>query len=825
MVLPLAGAALGAGGSVASSTIQVGARIAAIARFKELARTLATSENSLIKFGRSTLITSGILTLLGAAVNFLTSPLATLSALVGIGAAGIKWQQFIRGAQIATAQLKAMGLTAEEAQERIARLRNEVGLARATSILGQGGMGRMGHISEADEQVLLDMSKRVEALGLDPAEFVQKGSAAVEPGALHTTVMEFFEYGGLLQAQFTAAELRQIRAGMTTLTPDDMVTMLQSIIPEEGEMDPIARIKEEIKDIESLLVPLFAFPSKISAKITAEVLEIVRKGLTGAADTLKESVDVAISFGKAGQKITDWLAFGITTSMHKIFGGRDDTTAADIVSNWNTNVVPVLKGEEGLTKSVDNISAFIASYFVDSLFGLISEDDGRKIAEDMASDWNTNVAPQLTGEGGLTESISNLAPVLGGALALAIVGRTKGTGPGIMAALITVHIVSDIKEALNLIADNEGGEAALKIVSIENAAGAIGAAVGFSITKGIGGALTGAVLGGIIGNAFENWVPDDYEFEAIGAVAGGAIALAIARSTGASLRTQLIATLAGISTGAIFAEILSGTEESQELVKAATNIGAQIGGMIIGGQAGSALGSRLGFKGKAFGLVGGLAGALAGGVLTDIIWGAIKEPERVESTVGAVTVVAGWAGVGAAIGFIIGGGIGAGIGAGVGAAAGLIQVAIQRAMSSSDQNNLVNDYLEQQGYRELYQEYIDKRVSARTPPMQFNDWVSRFHPGAMESAQESAAATQRQQAIDEAADIYIQQQQYQSELQQAIAERQQTPGLLGGTGGGFNPSFRIMIGDAEIKDFVIETLDGYYQEQNIPEAGSITRRG
>jgi hypothetical protein len=167
-------------GSVVSTTIQVGARIAATARFKELAGAIAGARGGLLGFVKGAALLTGQAAILGAALRVLRSPLTQIAAVLETGLATAQWVSFQRGARRAEVQLRTLGMTSSEARNRIRELQDSLGVFAARDLFNAGdSLIKVSKLSLAWQETLFDLRPAVESIGVDFADWIGLVSEAI----------------------------------------------------------------------------------------------------------------------------------------------------------------------------------------------------------------------------------------------------------------------------------------------------------------------------------------------------------------------------------------------------------------------------------------------------------------------------------------------------------------------------------------------------------------------------------------------------------------------------------------------------------------------
>ena len=678
MVSPRGGPA---GASPASNvSMQVGAKLSAIDRFKELSATMATSQNAFISFTRSTLVTSGVLTVMTSVARLLMHPISQIAALVGGGAVGIQWAQFTKATQIASNSLRAMGLTAEQARESIARLRGEMGLVASSEILNQGGAGLRAHLSDSDANMLSELTQDAYAfLDINRGQFFRAGAQALQPGAstqyaqqwlqmLHemTNIFSVEEWDAMQKEPFIPG--RMFEDGIRRqLTGQNVAEIYRNVFQDMTTL-PLKDLQLEGEKTIELFTLMFGPATEIPVKLSTQILSTTNEALTIVGDTL----------GKPGEITTGGLALKDGMSRFLIDNIKAGFTATgdeviDLNESFKTNVVDVLTSDTGLATvlSGDEMSGIIAAWVV-----------GRKTGAGGAAATYL-LTSKVVQEAGIAISLIQEGDIMAAA-------QSQGTNLDTVTLAIGTLWGKSIGNAILPAAQN----ALTTGIQQGTFASNIQSTINNSLSKAkFNFTISGAIVGMTIGQIAEEFLTEEQSEKISTALAGAFAGWALAGG-GASLTTKL----KGAGIGAAISSALLTADDFEEAMTNAVDlasIGAQMGAMIAFGKAGEKMATRAGATGSIkpiAGAAGGLVGMLLASTAAMYLADSLLNPDFSQMSTGeSIMQVVSWAGLGASIGFLVGNAFGAVVGGIVGAALGSAFVLLNNLKNEAKIEEAVKD--------------------------------------------------------------------------------------------------------------------------------------
>ena len=800
----------GVGGAV-STTIQVGAKLQAVEKFKQLAYTLASSQNAVIKFGRSLLVSTGILTLATQALKLLTSPLAQIGALVGTGAASIQWQRFVRASAMATNGLRAMGLTADQARNSVARLRTEFGLVVSTGIMEIGGAGLAQHLDDSTRDSLTDLTKMARRrMGADPYQFYKAGALALQPGAHGDLALQWLQALQDSTQVFTDMEWRKIQSNKMIpgsafgnvegpsreLTGQNVMEVYRHAME---DMDDILMVllEEEGERLMNILTGELGPWSDIPMAITLSVSRAVNDGLENVVDTLKtpgETVEGVFLFQRG---LTQFLADSMAGSM--VLG---ESELDRINASFEENVMGSLMGEKGLASvlSGDEMAGLIAGWAVGKRAGVAKGVSTYALTSELVEQFG--YAVDAIQEGDLTLAFDNNAGLVFSGLG-AYMGAKVGQGltPASVGNAVKWTIGPGLTKPIQAQIDTQLARHK------------------FNFT------ISGAITGLYIGEITEELIGPEKADEIANMVLGGSIGAAFAKGFKQKIGAGLTGALVG---GELLDPLLEGDmEQLMEGFEGLVDLGATLGGMFVGGKA---FATGKGTTRVVTGAAGGFIGSILAAGIASHIFDALQHPERyANQSAGAKAMTIGtWAGLGAMIGTTFGGAFGAAAGAIIGGVIGLASTAWAEQQGKAEIANyalLHGPFMEEYGsFRRSQQAQGITRIP------NFQQWIgdnNEVMERALVHMQVSREKRMREEWSRARADIYGEGQDVwtQGDYNRTISDEGYYIPPTAGRGSwaqafeGGEVTIKLVIDGREIRPVIVDVVSKELEGQQVPYLG------
>jgi len=504
-------------GAVVKTTIQVGARIAAIGRFRQLSAAIGAADARLGGFGKTSLLAAGHMSLLGVVLDVARHPLAQIAALLETGVASAQWVSFTRGARAATAQLRGMGLSADDAQKRIREVQTQLGLfASRDMFAATQSFNSFNKLSAEWRAEILRLEPAIKAMGLD-FEVISGLMAEVITEGKIEDVKRLAEAFGIDPEDKTAA---------------DVLAEIGLLLAEPFKLTNFEQMGEELGKVQSevslLIGPVTNAMAAVPLAVTTIVGDIIL-GLLDIVTTFKENVLLALEvFGDIGATIGESILLALEGEWEKI--------PDEFRKLWDEKLSPDFEKMAPLIGMVAGgvIGAAFAGYIGAAVGAALGGEIAKGLAgEKIENEVGLNIAMMIVGGLIGLKFAGYIGAAVGANVGFAIAqGMTSEEeqiqdDPMVIAAIVTLGAWIGGKVAaemgIKLLSKNGGIAvviaAALAVIALELtkeegpgypvmviAGAALGAAIGTLIAPGIGTAIGAAAGAGIA--AMVVWLHD-----------------------------------------------------------------------------------------------------------------------------------------------------------------------------------------------------------------------------------------------------------------------------------------------------------------------------